>query len=126
MAEYVVEADEAENRLYMELHGHFDEELAAEAADEVIAEIEQLSPGLEIINDLSEFQPMNAEAVQHVQRGKEAAADRGCAATVRVQPDSTTGQMQFERADGDDYPVAMADSRAQAEKLLDERRAEQA
>lgn len=121
MGEYTVEADTDENRMYLELRGHMDEDLAEEATKEVMDAIDQLSPGFEVINDLSEFQPADSAALEHVQRGKQATADGGCAAAVRVQPESTTGQMQFERAEGDAYPVAMAESVAQAEKLLDKR-----
>jgi hypothetical protein len=126
MADWTVEADTDDDRLYITLEGHFEADEAARAADEVVEAVEQFDGDFEVINDLSGFQPGDQGAMKHIQRAKVATSDAGMVASVRVMAESTTGQMQFERAgEGtEDYAVAMADSVAQAEKLLDKRREE--
>jgi hypothetical protein len=126
MANWTVEADTDDDRLYITLEGHFEADEAARAADEVIETVERFDGAFEVVNDLSGFQPGDQDAMKHIQRAKTATSDAGMVASVRVMAESTTGQMQFERAGGDeeDYAVAMADSVEQAEKLLDKRREE--
>jgi len=116
--------DEAKNRLYLELDGHLSVSAAGDAADATIEAAERLDDGFDMINDISTFQPGDPEAMEHIERGKEGIAKNGVAAVVRVMAESTTGQMQFDRAgeDKESYQLAMADSREQAEKLLDRRR----
>jgi hypothetical protein len=118
-----VDADRGENRIYLTLDGYLDGESAQAAADATIAGAEALDSGFEMITDLSNFQPADTDAMEHIERGKRGIAEHGVAAVVRVTAESTTGQMQFDRAgeDEESYQVAMADSVATAEKLLDKR-----
>jgi hypothetical protein len=66
--------------------------------------------------------------MKHIERGKKGIAENGVSAVVRVMAESTTGQMQFDRAgeDEENYQLAMADSQEKAEKLLDKRRKQEA
>jgi hypothetical protein len=126
MADWNVETDIQNDRMYITLAGHLDEDGAEEAADAVAAAAEEFTGDFAVINDLSEFKPGDQAVMKHIQRAKQAASAAGMSASVRVTPESTTGQMQFERAGegAEDYAVAMADSVAKAEKLLDKRREE--
>jgi hypothetical protein len=119
-----VTLDRDANRLYLTLDGFLDEDAAAAAADATIAGAKELDDGFELINDLSEFQPGDQAAMKHIERGKAGIAANGVDAVVRVVAESTTGQMQFDRAgeDKETYELAMADSVETAERLLDERR----
>jgi hypothetical protein len=125
---WAVSIDESKNRLYLELAGHIDEAQAEAAADATIEGAERLDDGFDLINDLSDFQPGDPEAMKHIERGKKGIAKNGVSAVVRVMAESTTGQMQFDRAgeDEESYQLAMADSREKAEKLLDKRREQEA
>jgi hypothetical protein len=125
---WAVSIDESKNRLYLELAGHIDEAQAEAAADATIEGAERLDDGFDLINDLSDFQPGDPEAMKHIERGKKGIAQNGVSAVVRVMAESTTGQMQFDRAgeDEESYQLAMADSREKAEKLLDKRREQEA
>jgi hypothetical protein len=125
MGEWNVEADTAENRLYIELSGYIEGEEAEQSTNAVIEAAEQMDEGFDVITDIADVQPGDAEAVENIKRGKEAVAENGAEAAVRISPESATGQMQFERAGDEPYAVAMADSVEKAEKLLDQRRAEQ-
>jgi hypothetical protein len=124
MGTWNVETDEEKNRLYLSLDGHFEVEEVAEAADEVIAAAERLDPGFDEINDMSGFEPADQEAMDHIERGKRGITENGVAAVCRVVSESTTGQMQFDRAgEGEEaYQLAKTDSVEKAEKLLDARR----
>ena len=123
-----VSLDESKNRLYLTLAGHIDESGAAAAADATIEGAKRLEEGFDLITDLSDFQPSDPEAMKHIERGKKGIAKHGVSAVVRVMAESTTGQMQFDRAgeDEESYQLAMADSQEKAEKLLDERRKQEA
>ena len=123
-----VTIDEGKNRLWLALTGHIDESEAEAAADATIEGARRLDDGFDMINDLSEFQPGDPAAMEHIERGKKGIARNGVAAVVRVMAESTTGQMQFDRAgeDAESYQLAMADSVEKAEKLLDDRRKQEA
>ncbi len=128
MAEWNHRIDEQENRLYIDLGGHFTAEEAQESTNEVKEMVEGLDPGFEVITDLEEFIPGDEDAVEYVERGKRIIREAGASAAVRVMGEgSTTGQMHFERLgeDEEEYAVAMADTVEQAENLLDKRRASQ-
>ena len=121
MPGYEVETDRVENRLSLKLEGMLDEETAHEAAEATIEHAEELRPGFEMINDISEFKPLSQEATDAIERGKRGIAERDVGAVVRVVGDSVVGKMQFERVTGDaeGYHVATAESREQAERFLD-------
>ena len=123
-----VDIDRGKNRLYLELDGFLDSDSAGAAANATIEGAEELDEGFDMINDLSNFQPSDTAAMDHIERGKRGIAKHGVAAVVRVTSESTTGQMQFDRAgeDEESYQLAMADSQSNAEKLLDKRREEHA
>ncbi|SEN00598.1 hypothetical protein SAMN05216388_1001134 [Halorientalis persicus] len=121
MAETDVEVDTGANRLYIRLAGHMEDDEAEAAAGEVEAGVDELDPGFDIVNDLREFKPTSGEAVTYVEEAKTYAAEAGCAAVVRIEPESPTGKMQFERAEGEDYDIAVAESVEAAERLLDQR-----
>jgi hypothetical protein len=124
MGNWNVEADHEKNRLFIELEGFLEIEESKASTDATIEAAESLEEGFDIVTDISSAQPGSAEAVEHIQRGKRGVAEAGAVAAVRISPDSATGQMQFERAGDEPYAVAMAESREQAEELLDQRREE--
>jgi hypothetical protein len=124
MGNWEVDADLETNRLYLTLEGHMDADEVEAAADAVVDATERLDEGFDEVNDMSSFKPSGEEAMAHIERGKRATAENGCAAIVRIVSESPTGQMQFDRAgeDAESYAVAKAETVAEAEKLLDSRR----
>lgn len=121
MPGYQVEIDRAENRLYMKLDGMLEQEMADDVVEEITDRLDELRPGFQVINDISEFKPVSQDATDAIERGKQAIADRGVNAVVRIVGDSVIGKMQFDRV-GDEiegYHVATAESREQAERFLD-------
>jgi hypothetical protein len=118
--DYTFEVDEEANRLYMTLEGRVDAETAHEALEELeTAYLDRLEPGFDVVNDISGFEPISQEAARAIERGKAALGEAGASAVARVMGDSVIGQMQFERHGDDEYHVATAESREQAEVFLD-------
>jgi hypothetical protein len=124
MGNWEVNTDQQKNRLYLTLDGRLSVDEVERAADTVIEAAGELERGFDQVNDMSTFEPADPEALEHVERGKRGIVENGIAATCRVVSESTTGQMQFDRAgeDEEEYAVAKADSVEQAETLLDKRR----
>jgi len=85
---WAVSTDVEANRLWLALTGHITEagaEAGAEAAtDATIEGAWRLDEDFDTINDLSEFQPGDPEAMEHIERGKSGIACNGVAAVVRV------------------------------------------
>jgi hypothetical protein len=122
MAGFEIEADRMENRLHMELRGSLDEARAEEAVETVEAEAAKLSPGFDVVNDISEFKPLSQDVADTIADGKEILAANDAGALVRVTGDSALGDMQFSRVGGDEgYEVTKAETVAEAEAKLDER-----
>lgn len=129
MSDWNVEVDTAKNRLYIDISAALSAEEATRSTDQVVdAANNTLDPGFDVITDIREFEPGTPEAVEQLERGKKAMRENGCSAAVRVMPESATASMHFERVGEDEeaYPVAEAETVDQAEKLLDERRSQEA
>ncbi|MFD1513271.1 hypothetical protein [Halomarina rubra] len=119
MAGFDIEADVAANRLNMELRGSLDETQAEAAVDAVDTESRKLSPGFEVVNDISGFKPLSQDVAAAIGEGKQILAENGAGALVRITGESVVGTMQFKRVgDREGYHVAEAESHAEAEDLL--------
>lgn len=118
---YEVSIDRSRNRLYLTLEGVLDEETAEAHVEEMLEMAEELGPGFDMVNDISEFKPMTQGATETIERGKRGLEARGVSAVVRVTGESVVGKMQFERVGDDDegYHVATAETVEEAEELLD-------
>jgi hypothetical protein len=125
MGSWNVEVDEEANRLYIDLNGALGEE-GKHSTQAVVDGAERLEPGFDIITDIRGYRPSGNE--ETLERGKKAMRDNGASAAVRVMPESATASLHFERVgeEAEAYPVAQAESVAEAERLLDERRKQQA
>lgn len=128
MSDWSVEADEETNRLYINLSGSMDIEEGKKSNEATMEALERLDPGFDVITDIRNFEPGSPEAVELLEEGKAEIAANGASAAVRVMPESATASMHFERVgeDEENYPVAEAESIEAAEKLLDERRKQEA
>lgn len=126
MGDWKVNVDTDKNRLYIHLNGQIGTEEAEKSSSKVIEGAETLDDGFDIVTDLEGFVPAGQEAVKFIEKGKSVMKENNASAAVRVMPESATAQMHFERVGEDEeaYPVAIAESVEQAEKLLDQRRNE--
>jgi hypothetical protein len=123
MSHWEVRVDEEKERVYLTIHGKIEPEEMAKLADECLEAGRTLPDGFDCVNDMEQFVPSGEETMQEIQRGKRVLAENGMAAAVRIVSESTTGQMQFDRAgeDVESYAVAKAETVEDAEKLLEKR-----
>lgn len=128
MSDWNVEVDETTNRLYIDIGASLSVDEAIASTDAVVEGARRLDPGFDVVTDIRNFEPGAPEAVEQLERGKKAMRENGASAAVRVMPQSATASMHFERVGEDEeaYPVAEAESVAEAEELLDQRRAQEA
>lgn len=118
MAGFDIDADVATNRLNMELRGSLDEQHAKAAVDRLEAECGRLSPGFEVVNDISGFKPLSQDVAEVIADGKRVLAESGAGALVRVTGESVVSTMQFKRVGEEGYHVAEAGSYEEADELL--------
>ncbi len=128
MSDWSVDADPEKNRLFINLSGSMGIEEGKKSNAATMEALDQLEPGFDVITDIRNFEPGSPEAVELLEEGKATIAKQGASAAVRVMPESTTASMHFERVGEDEeaYPVAEAESVDAAERLLDERRKQEA
>ena len=126
MGDWNVEVDQEKNRLYVDMSGEMTVEEAEANQQATVDALEKLDEGFDVVTDLRGIVVNEDEVLEFLETGKRRINDAGASAAVRVEPDSTTAQMQFERVgeDKEGYAVAQADSLETAEKLLDKRRDE--
>lgn len=119
---YDVDVDTSANRLYLELDGMLDAETAEAHVEDMLAAADGLEPGFDMVNDISSFTPMNQDTSDVIEEGKEGLTERGVSAVVRVTGESVVGKLQFDRVgtDSEGYHVATAETREEAERLLDQ------
>ncbi len=118
---YEIKVDTQKNRLYVILKGFMDQEEAKNAANEVTRQSMLLTPGFDILTDISEFSPVSPEAAEEVKRAQGMLFRRGAKRVVRVVK-NVLSSMQFKRTQkeaGAKYEVLTAASVEEAEQMLD-------
>jgi len=123
MPELEVAADAASNRLYIRLSGFFREADVQPAIARLEEELKWVTPGFDVVVDISKFVPGSPSAAEALRRGGEMVKDRGRRRAVRITGGLVTGLMQFKRMLGgifaEDDTVRYASSRAEAVRILD-------
>lgn len=124
MAEFEVAADAARNRLYLRLAGFFREGDVQPALARLEEELRGVTPGFDVVVDISRFVPGSPKAAEALRRGGEMVKKRGRRRAVRITGGIVTGLMQFKRMLGgifaEDDTVRYASSRAEADRILDD------
>jgi len=117
----VIQVSIPKNRIYLGLEGYFDDEAAEKAADQIIAGLQQLRPGFDVVSNISEFKPATPQAAEHIVRVQKALKEMGFRRIVRVVAGNALGKMQMQRtatqAGGLDAEYAA--TREEAERMLD-------
>jgi len=120
---YTVRADVRKNRLYITFVGFFSDDYMREACDRVIAEAGSLRPGFSIITDISQCKPATQRGAETIRRTQEHLAAHGVGRVVRVvAPDNVIIKFQFQRRGQGYYKADTANSLAEAERMLDEKK----
>ena len=119
MGRYELKSDILRNRLYVKLDGYFTDDETREAVDKVIMEVNKLSPGFAIINDISKFKPASPKGVDDIRRAVKYVADNGMRMAIRIAPSSYFAGSQFSRISRDiGYTVETVASLEEAEEIL--------
>ncbi|MFB6073794.1 MAG: hypothetical protein ABEJ89_02135 [Haloarculaceae archaeon] len=120
-AEYEVEADPREERLYITLTGRLSADEIATAAERTEAAAERLDPGFDVVNDLRGFAPPSPDAAEPIKEAQAALVEGGVDRVVRIVDDDTSQVVvnAFARRSRDvGYEGMTADSVGEAERLL--------
>ena len=92
-----VEVDTGKNRIYLHLKGYLQEDELLEASSKVKKGIDQLKPGFDIINDISEFNPATQRGREIIKETQIYALQKKVNRVVRVVG-NVIGQIQFDRS----------------------------
>jgi hypothetical protein len=119
---YELKVDKGKNRLHLRMWGFVDAAQTKKCADHVLAEVKNLRPGFDVINDITDFKPTVEEAVTEIQRALAGLVKAGMRRSVRISPrESSVTSMQFSRAKREahvDNQVATVKTLEEALKLL--------
>lgn len=116
-----IRVDKSKNRLFLKLSGFFNDDEVKEASDKLIQSLEDVKPGFDVINDISEFKPARQSALQYIADAQKAVYERKPGRVVRVSQ-NVLSEMQFKKsqeAASADYELLKAGTVEEAEKLLD-------
>ncbi|MFC1961074.1 hypothetical protein ACFLYO_10230 [Chloroflexota bacterium] len=118
---YEIRVDTNKNRLYVILDGYLADDKIQEAVNTTKANIDQLKPGFDLINDARNFKPLSPESTTSIAELQKYLIEHGLKQTVRIVGKEVIGAMQLERMTKDTgYDVLFASSIEEAETLLDE------
>ena len=116
---YKVIVDKAKNRIVMQLKGFMLEEEMIKASNEVKNGIDLLTPGFDVINDISEFRPATQEVRELIKKVQVYAVSKKLARVVRITG-NVIGKIQFDRASKEaGYTGITVDTLEEAYKFLD-------
>jgi hypothetical protein len=114
-----VTSDPAKNRLCIVLSGHLDDAEREEAARTIREEAGKLTPGSDLINDISELRPTSAEGLKQLAEVQSFLRDHGLRRVIRIAGIALT-EIQLERTGREvGYISLSAESVEAAERILD-------
>lgn len=91
-----IKVNRKKNLCYIKLSGYMEEQDVIDAKLRFCKAIDALEPGIAIINDISEFQPMTQELAMHIAEAQKYAFVKGVNQVIRVVK-SPLSNMQFKR-----------------------------
>jgi hypothetical protein len=84
---FKVEADKAKNLLVMTFLGHVGPDDLKKEEDHVKALLQELTPGFQLLSDLTPLESMDPACLAYVSRNMDLLSKRGVSRVVRVIPD---------------------------------------
>ena len=120
---FTVTSDPARNRLYLTLAGHMEAPERKEATKALLAEVAKLTPGFDVVTDISALHATNEEGFRDLLRAKATLKLKGIGHTIRVVK-IPLSRIQFERVSTNaGYESEYVSSIEEADQRLDELRA---
>lgn len=117
---YLIETDKDKNRLYMKLEGFLHEEEIMNASNELKTKVLTLSPGFDVINDISKFNPATARGREIIKEAQIFIVQRKVNRVVRIT-DNVIGKIQFERSSREaGYTAVAVSSLEEAHNFLEQ------
>ena len=115
-----VRINKLKNRMYIKV-ANLETGEATKATDAIISEAKKLRKGFTVINDVSEFVPLNDVDQKEITRAQKFLLDSGMSRLVRIVGDTAIGQMQMNRKARElGFSADRFNTLAEAEKALDE------
>ena len=117
---YEIRIDQQKNCLYLTFKGILQNAETKHMMEHVIAALDQLQPGFTVINEMSEFDFVTLQGIEHGKQTMLAMVRKGIKRVIRIGQ-SPIGAMQVNRTQqdaGSAYEVISVRSRAEAERLL--------
>ncbi len=116
---FEVKVNYHKNRLYIKL-AKMENGEAEKAANEVINSVVRLRKGFTVINDISDFIPVDESDQEYITKAQKHVLQAGVSRVVRVVGDTIFGQMQMNRKSREvGYTADTFPSLREAEKVLD-------
>lgn len=117
---YNIQIDTNNNRIYLQLKGYLQDDELLEASNKVKNGCDELRPGFDIINDISEFRPATQKGKELIKDAQVYVLNKGVNRVVRVVG-NVIGQIQFERSSKEvGYKAVSVKSVDEAYKFLNE------
>jgi len=117
---YKIQADEANNRLYLSIRGFLIDEYVARAIKKIRNEVKKLKKGYDVIDDVSELMPATKKDADKIKKAHNYVLTKGAKRVVTVvKKDGTLENREIgDVRDGESYQTIRAGSLEEAEKLL--------
>jgi hypothetical protein len=122
---YEVRVNLAKNRIYIFFRGFMKDEVVKAAVDQIVAGVDRLKPGFDVITDISTFRPAGKQGTEEITRGQDYINRHGVHRIVRVvdAKKNLVSQNQFARLSENTYDkkinIESVGSLAEAESLLE-------
>ena len=119
---YKVKTDLEKNRLTIILAGFISADEAATVRDAIVSEVSKLTPGFDVINDISNFRLGQDQAGTVLKEIIKYLISKGVKKVIRVVGASQTGLIQFANHTGEvsAYNVKYVPTLKDAENFLDD------
>ena len=115
-----IDRDSASNRLTITLSGSFRDDEAERTSSEAIEAFRRMSPGFDLVLDMSDLEFSKGGVNDALARSKDALADAGVGRVVRVHGGSSLAAMRVARAGESNYRVTEVDTLEEAHAHLDQ------
>lgn len=120
---FTVTSNLERNRLYLTLAGHIEMVERREATKALLAEVAKLTPGFDVVTDISALHATNEDGLKDLLRAKATLKLKGIGHTIRVVK-IPLSRIQFERVSSNaGYESEYVNSVEEADRRLDELRA---
>ncbi len=92
-----IRKDVSKNRVYIKLKGFFQDEDVKSACEQILTAVKGMTPGFDIVNDISEFKPASSKATEYIAHLQEEVGKLQVGKVVRIVGNNVLGKTQLVR-----------------------------